>query len=157
RRIRANIRSTSSTARRRAATTTISPARARRSRSVQSRRRSVATTDRPDHGAPIVPRRILTAIVFAAGVCLVTPGRTPSAEDMFVAPTAAAEETEGAMCLMPEGAAGAPAAAGRAPTAAQGQPQIAFPTRSDAEGGDLPPVRMVVDPYPSFNGVVVDS
>jgi DNA-binding beta-propeller fold protein YncE len=35
--------------------------------------------------------------------------------------------------------------------------QIAIPKSSNVEGGDLPPVRMVVDPYPSFNGVVVDS
>ncbi len=43
------------------------------------------------------------------------------------------------------------------PDTAQAVGQIAIPKRSDAEGGDLPPVRMVVDPYPSFNGVVVDS
>jgi DNA-binding beta-propeller fold protein YncE len=35
--------------------------------------------------------------------------------------------------------------------------QIPIPTRSDTEGGDIPPVRMVVDPYPSFNGVAVDT
>jgi DNA-binding beta-propeller fold protein YncE len=55
---------------------------------------------------------------------------------MFVATTQAAAETEGTMCLMPG--------------------QLTIPTSSN-EGGDLPPVRMVVDPYPSFNGVVVDS
>src|SRR5205823_5167172 len=37
------------------------------------------------------------------------------------------------------------------------QAPIAVPARSDLEGGDLQPVRMVVDPYPSFNGVVVDA
>src|SRR5262249_14725778 len=37
------------------------------------------------------------------------------------------------------------------------QNQIAIPRSSNVEGGDLPPVRMVVDPYPSFNGVAVDT
>src|SRR2546430_10405393 len=62
-----------------------------------------------------------------------------------------AKETEGSMCTMPEADARA-----AAPGAGVEQ-QIAIPTRSDAEGGDLPPVRMVVDPYPSFNGVTVDT
>src|SRR5881397_2654732 len=64
---------------------------------------------------------------------------------MFVATTQAAEDVAPAMCLMPDGV-------GRAP-----QSQIAIPKSSNADGGDLPPVRMVVDPYPSFNGVVVDT
>ena len=64
---------------------------------------------------------------------------------MFVATTTAAEEAEGAMCLTPDAAD------------ASEQSQIAIPKRSDAEGGDLAPVRMVVDPYPSFNGVAVDT
>ena len=34
--------------------------------------------------------------------------------------------------------------------------QLAIPRSSNLEGGDLPPVRMVVDPYPSFNGIAVD-
>jgi DNA-binding beta-propeller fold protein YncE len=74
-------------------------------------------------------------------VCLITPGRAPSLEEMFVATAQAADETEGAMCLMPDGV----------------DQQLAIPKSSNIEGGDLPPVRMVVDPYPSFNGVVVDS
>src|SRR5256886_3264971 len=97
--------------------------------------------------------RALAAIAAAAALCRVRPpaGRAPSMEDMFVATTAAAEEAEGAMCTMPEADARA-----AAPGAGVEQ-QIAIPTRSDAEGGDLPPVRMVVDPYPSFNGVAVDT
>jgi DNA-binding beta-propeller fold protein YncE len=59
---------------------------------------------------------------------------------MFVATTEAAADAEG-VCLMPD---------------ADPQ-QIAIPTRSDVEGGDIAPVRMVVDPYPSFNGVAVDT
>jgi DNA-binding beta-propeller fold protein YncE len=86
-------------------------------------------------------RRIITSCVFIAGVCLITPGRAPSLEEMFVATAQAADETEGAMCLMPDGV----------------DQQLAIPKSSNIEGGDLPPVRMVVDPYPSFNGVVVDS
>src|SRR5262245_22999582 len=88
----------------------------------------------------------------------------PSVEDMFVATTEAAEETEGAMCMMPDGVDGTPESGHRvlAANVVSGfsrteQSQIVIPKRSDAEGGDLPPVRMVVDPYPSFNGVVVDS
>src|SRR6266850_152980 len=97
---------------------------------------------------------------------------------MFVATTQAADETEGAMCLMPDGDDVGPAEAGLhkddvGPAEAglhkdgshtsvasgfsrTGQ-QIAIPKSSNVEGGDLPPVRMVVDPYPSFNGVVVDT
>jgi DNA-binding beta-propeller fold protein YncE len=37
------------------------------------------------------------------------------------------------------------------------EPQIAIPQSSNTEGGDLPPVRMVVDPYPSYNGIAVDT
>jgi len=114
-------------------------------------------------------RRILTTLAFITGVCLITPGGGPSVEEMFVATTEAAEETEGAMCLMPDGVDG-PAEAGHSNgtdaashvvsgfsrTDAE-QSRIAIPKRSDAEGGDLAPVRMVVDPYPSFNGVAVDT
>src|SRR5207247_9550096 len=35
--------------------------------------------------------------------------------------------------------------------------QSASPGRSDGEGGRIAPVRLVVDPYPSFNGVAVDT
>jgi len=94
-----------------------------------------------------VRRRITTTVAIIAGLWLAGPaGRAPSAEDMFLASAEAAEATEGAMCTMPDAEPGT-----------VGQSQIAIPKRSDAEGGDLPPVRMVVDPYPSFNGVVVDT
>jgi len=97
-----------------------------------------------------VRRRILTTAAAAAALWLVAlpAGRAPSVEDMFVATTEAAEDADGAMCMMPEAADAARGGGGQ---------QIAIPTRSDAEGGDLPPVRMVVDPYPSFNGVAVDT
>ncbi|MBI1872462.1 MAG: hypothetical protein HYS05_01075 [Acidobacteria bacterium] len=86
-------------------------------------------------------RRILTLLIVIAGVSLVTPAPRPSVEDMFVATTEAAGDTEGAICLMmPEG---------------DHERQIAIP-KSSNEGGDIPPVRMVVDPYPSFNGVALD-
>jgi DNA-binding beta-propeller fold protein YncE len=95
-----------------------------------------------------VRRRITTTVAIVAGLWLVVPaGHAPSAEDMFLASAEAAEATEGAMCTMPDAE----------PDGGQAAGQIAIPKRSDAEGGDLPPVRMVVDPYPSFNGVVVDS
>ena len=90
-------------------------------------------------------RRIMTSFVVVAGACLVTPGRAPSVESLFVAATQAAEDTEGAMCTMPDGVDGAE------------QARLAIPKSTSADGGDLPPVRMVLDPYPSFNGVVVDA
>ena len=100
-------------------------------------------------------RRILLTLATVVGLSIVTiPSGAPSLEEMFVATTQAAEEADGALCLMPEANDRA-----RGFSRADDGPatQIAIPTRSDAEGGDLPPVRMVVDPYPSFNGVVVDS
>src|SRR5947208_11126292 len=77
---------------------------------------------------------------------------------MFVATTEAAEETEGAMCLMPDGVdeVAAEGGSGFGRTVSEQSP-IAIPKRSGAEGGDLAPVRMVVDPYPSFNGVAIDT
>jgi DNA-binding beta-propeller fold protein YncE len=88
-------------------------------------------------------RPVVTSIAVVAGAWLaaVTPGSTPSVEDMFVATAEAAAEAEGSLCLMPDADA----------------QQIAIPQRSDSEGGDIAPVRMVVDPYPSFNGVAVDT
>ena len=111
-------------------------------------------------------RRVLIPCVFIAGVCLVAPNRGPSIEGMFVATTQAAEESEGAICMMPDRGGAGPAETGpdlpdaagrRLSRADQGEQPIAIPKSSNAEGGDLPPVRMVVDPYPSFNGVAVDT
>jgi DNA-binding beta-propeller fold protein YncE len=86
-----------------------------------------------------------TTIAVAGLVLLAGPqGGGPSIEQLFVAETQAASDSN-ATCTMP-------------PLGEDGQePQrLAVPTSSDQTGGDLPPVRMVVDPYPSFNGVVVD-
>jgi len=91
-------------------------------------------------------QRMITASAVIVAASLVAPGRGPSIEDAFVATTEAAAESEGAVCLMPEGYA-----------VSTQQAAIAIPTNSNVEGGDLPPVRMVVDPYPSFNGVAVDT
>jgi DNA-binding beta-propeller fold protein YncE len=98
-------------------------------------------------------RGMVTIAATAAGVWLATAParRPPSVQDAFVATTEAAAAADGAMCLMPD-ASDVVSSAGGSDTQ-----QIAIPARSDAEGGDLPPVRMVVDPYPSFNGVAVDS
>ena len=93
-------------------------------------------------------RRLLIASIWIAGITVVMPVRSPSVEDLFVATTIAADETEGAMCLMP--GSGGDVDPG-------GQSQLAIPKSSNVEGGDLPPVRMVVDPYPSFNGVALDT
>jgi hypothetical protein len=99
-------------------------------------------------------RRVVTSIAVAAGVWLVGvhAGREPSVEDVFVATTEAAAEADGDLCLMPDAADAVGARAVLEPAQ-----QIAIPERSDTQGGDIPPVRMVVDPYPSFNGVAVDS
>src|SRR5438876_8403194 len=101
----------------------------------------VAQAFRPAWGIDIVRQRIITTLVFIAAVSLIAPAPSPSVEDVFVATTEAASEAEGAVCLMPEAAS---------PTS-----QLVIP-KSSNEGGDIPPVRMVVDPYPSFNGVVLD-
>src|SRR5437870_3688905 len=98
--------------------------------------------DQRRHARP--PLILTLGIVIATAVYLVMPSQHRSVESMFVATTEAAEASAGAMCMMPD-VVGEPA-----------QAPIAVPARSDLEGGDLQPVRMVVDPYPSFNGVVVD-
>ena len=111
-------------------------------------------------------RRFATAFACIVGVSMLTPVRGPSIEDMFVATTQAADETEGMMCLMPDGVDGPPegghyvragASSGVVSGFSRTGEQITIPKSSNIEGGDLPPVRMVVDPYPTFNGVVVDA
>jgi hypothetical protein len=103
--------------------------------------------------------------MFIVALCLIAPSRAPSLEDMFVATTSAAEENEGAVCVMPDGVDGPPEGGRYRITTAstdvvsgssRTEPQIAIP-KSSNEGGDLPPVRMVIDPYPSFNGVAIDT
>ncbi len=93
-----------------------------------------------------------TAAMLAALVLLATRhGSQPSIEQMFVAQAEAAVES-GEMCMMP------PLAdewQEPAPVAEQAR-RLAVPATSALANSDLPPVRMVVDPYPSFNGVVVD-
>jgi DNA-binding beta-propeller fold protein YncE len=91
-------------------------------------------------------RFLLATCASLAGMVLlsVPHGRGRSIEQLFVAQTQAAAERD-STCTMP-------------PLDGEGQePRLAIPTSTDAGGADLAPVRMVVDPYPSFNGVVVDS
>lgn len=92
-----------------------------------------------------------TILVLVVGCWIVVAPRDrgPSVQDLFVAETQAAAEFE-TVCLMPEAGPGE-----SVEPASQGS--IVVPAASDAGGGDLPPVRMVVDPYPSFNGVAVDT
>jgi len=99
----------------------------------------------------MIQRPLLRTVVLVTGLWLVVvpPDRGPSVEDLFVAEMQAAAASE-MVCLMPgaePGESGEPFTQGG----------IAVPATSNAGGGDLPPVRMVVDPYPSFNGVAVDS
>ena len=96
-----------------------------------------------------------TAIALAGLVLLAVPrGRGPSIEQMFVARTQAAAHTEN-VCVLPGGDDFQAAAAQEHSPAAAQAARLTVPTASDTSA-DLPPVRMVVDPYPSFNGVVVD-
>ena len=89
-------------------------------------------------------RWLLSTVVLVVGLWLISYSRRASSvEQLFVAQTQAAAEAE-SICLMPD-----------AQEPGQ-QSRIAVPKSSDTFG-DLPPVRMVVDPYPSFNGVVIDS
>ena len=96
-----------------------------------------------------------TAIAVAGLVLLAVPrGGGPSVEQMFVARTQAAVHTEN-VCVLPGGDDFQAAAAQEQSPAAAQAARLTVPTASDTSA-DLPPVRMVVDPYPSFNGVVVD-
>jgi DNA-binding beta-propeller fold protein YncE len=90
-------------------------------------------------------RSVVSTTAFVIGLWLVSarPWGGPSVDQMFVAQTEAAADAD-ALCMMPG-------------IDDVQEPRLAVPASSDAAGGDLPPVRMVVDPYPSFNGVVVDS
>ena len=98
--------------------------------------------------------RIVTLLLIVAGVWLIVTPSRPSVEELFVATTEAADATEGAICAMPE-ALGDGYGLDAGDVVAE-QTQLAIPQSSNVEGGDLPPVRMVVDPYPSFNGVAID-
>src|SRR5437868_3246482 len=57
---------------------------------------------RPGRKEPSSMRRMITSCAVVAAICLVVPGR-PSIEDVFVATTEAAADSEGAVCLTPEG------------------------------------------------------
>jgi DNA-binding beta-propeller fold protein YncE len=99
----------------------------------------------------------VTVALVAGLLTLALPtGRDPSIEQMFVAQTQAAAES-GNICILPGGNDDFEAAAGQEqnPAAAQAA-RLAIPKSSDTSA-DLPPVRMVMDPYPSFNGIVVDT
>jgi DNA-binding beta-propeller fold protein YncE len=84
-----------------------------------------------------------TLTLFIATWLLSVSHRSAQLEQLFVAQTQAAVDAE-SMCLRPD-------------ADERQQTGLAIPASSDSVGGDLPPVRMVVDPYPSFNGVAVDS
>jgi len=94
-------------------------------------------------------RSLLVSGAAAAGVLfLVNPrGAAPSMEQLFVAQAEAAADG-GNICTMDDrGEQEQNAAAAQAAKLAN----------TADTSSDLPPLRMVVDPYPSFNGVVVDT
>jgi DNA-binding beta-propeller fold protein YncE len=93
-------------------------------------------------------RRLVPSALGAVTAALlpIPSGQGRSIEKMFVAQMEAATAAD-ATCTMPP-----------LPDDDAGQEQrLAIPKSSDQGGADLAPVRMVVDPYPSFNGVVVDQ
>jgi DNA-binding beta-propeller fold protein YncE len=92
-------------------------------------------------------RFLLSAFAGLIGMLLLAmPGpRARTVEEMFFA-RAQAAAASGEICTMPP----LPGEEGQ-------EPRLAIPASTAAGGADLPPVRMVVDPYPSFNGVVIDS
>src|SRR5712692_5844183 len=115
-------------------------------------------------------RRALTTVLFVVALWLAsTPsGRGPSVQEMFVAGTQAAAEAE-TMCLMPDSGESIERGgesiersgesierSGESIEPSNQEPRLAIPTITDLYG-DSPPLRMVVDPYPSFNGVAVDA
>jgi DNA-binding beta-propeller fold protein YncE len=99
-------------------------------------------------------RFLLNIFVAAVGLLLVAvPRAGRSVEQLFVAQTQAADAST---CVLPGGNDDLQAAAAQelGPAAAQAA-RLAVPTSNDTSA-DLAPLRMVVDPYPSFNGVIVD-
>src|SRR5690348_4767158 len=103
---------------------------------------------------------VMTAASAVGLLFLSVPRGGPSIEQMFVAQTRAAEESEN-ICLMPPDdairqQAQAPQAQPPATNAAAAQAARLAASAADTSS-DLPPLRMVVDPYPSFNGVFVDT
>lgn len=87
----------------------------------------------------------LNLVVGATAATVVLFGGTkdvPGVAETFVATTLAAAESEAGMCVLPPD-----------PQDLQGP----LDTRNyDKRDGDTTPVRMVFDPYPSFNGVAID-
>jgi DNA-binding beta-propeller fold protein YncE len=94
-------------------------------------------------------RTFVAAGAFLAGVLFfVNPrGGAPSMEQWFVAETHAAAASDD-ICTMEDREAQEQNAAAA---------QAAKLANTVDTSSDLPPLRMVVDPYPSFNGVVVDT
>src|SRR5437764_12412811 len=90
------------------------------------------------------------AVVASVAVLTVPHGRGPSRGQMFVAQTQAAAESDHVCVMGTEDGQTAPAQGQNAAAAQAARLSATVDTSSD-----LPPVRMVVDPYPSFNGVFV--
>jgi DNA-binding beta-propeller fold protein YncE len=108
---------------------------------------------------------VVSTVVFITGIVLLASARPArTLEERFVDQLDAGDDLASSTCLMPGStddvayqtapAAGQPAA--KQPAAPQ-LPNLAAPASSDTIGGDIAPVRMVVDPYPSFNGIAVDT
>jgi DNA-binding beta-propeller fold protein YncE len=101
-------------------------------------------------------RFLVSAFAAMTGLLLlaVPHGRRTSIEQMFVAQTQAASDSHAVCTMPPIGEDGQDQTAASA--AAAQAARLAVPPTSDLASSDLPPVRMVLDPYPSFNGVIVD-
>jgi DNA-binding beta-propeller fold protein YncE len=86
-----------------------------------------------------------TASVLTAGAAIVLlagSGAGPSVEEAFVATTLAAVDSEATMCMLPSDL--------------QEQQGPLSKENYQMREGDITPVRMVFDPYPSFNGIALD-
>jgi DNA-binding beta-propeller fold protein YncE len=106
-------------------------------------------------------RSYICTIVLGMGCALLASPQWAgkSIEDAFLAQVQAADEVD-STCTMPgtgdlqETKPQEPRPPGEQ---RPGEARLAVPVHNDPLGGDIMPVRMVVDPYPSFNGIVVDA
>lgn len=103
---------------------------------------------------------VATATV-VGGLMLVPQGHGRSLQELFVAQMDAATSAEN-VCLMPGADDGpyalqAPAAGGAQEPRPAAQLNVPQPESPEVLGSDIGPVRMVIDPYPSYNGIAIDT
>jgi len=87
-------------------------------------------------------RNAITALMTGAALVVLASGGRSSVEESFVATTLAAAEAEATMCMLPSDL--------------QEKKGPLSKENYQLREGDITPVRMVFDPYPSFNGMAID-